>query len=92
MAQELEFLPDNIDFKTSLKSLRPFLDAYGINRVRGRLHNANLNFPNKFPIILTKHCNVAKLIIRQEHLILMYGGLRLALKIACYNNTTLSIV
>lgn len=41
---------------SKIRGLHPFLDAYGILRVGGRLHNAELTFDQRHPIILpTKH-------------------------------------
>lgn len=59
--------------------MNPFIDDKGVLRVGGRLQNANVNYSKKFPIILPKNCHVTKLIVRQEHLLLLHGGIKLVL-------------
>lgn len=78
-AEELKCIADAVPIKTSLKSLHPFVDSNGIMRVGGRLHNADVDYSKKFPIILPKHCHITKLIIRQEHFALLHAGLKLVL-------------
>lgn len=75
-AEELRCIILQIPIKGSLKSLHPFLDNNGIMRVGGRLHNANIHYSKKFPIILPKQCHITRLIIRQEHVSLMHAGLK----------------
>ncbi|KAG7295220.1 hypothetical protein JYU34_022191 [Plutella xylostella] len=77
--EELKCITEKKEIKGSLKSLHPFVDENGVLRVGGRLHHANINYSKKFPIILPKYCHITKLIIRQEHLALMHGGLKLTL-------------
>ena len=57
----------DIDKKSSLCSLSPFLDAHGIIRVGGRLQSSNLSYEQRFPIILPSKHEFTKLIIAFEH-------------------------
>ncbi|KAL0859999.1 hypothetical protein ABMA27_010314 [Loxostege sticticalis] len=79
--KEIECIKKGVDYKTNhscyLKMLHPFIDDKGLLRVGGRLQNSNLPFTKKFPIILPKKCHVTRLIIRNEHLILLHGGLKI---------------
>lgn len=65
--------------KSNLKKLCLFIDSDGLLRVGGRLENANIPYSQKHPLILPKKCNFTKLIIRDEHIILLHAGLKLTL-------------
>lgn len=54
--------------------MNPFIDAEGIVRVGGRLHNAQISYNQKHPIILPKNNHVTNLIIWREHLRLLHAG------------------
>lgn len=56
-------------------SLTPFIDEQGILRVGGRLNQTNLlTFNRKHPILLSKQCHLAKLIIDDAHKHTLHGG------------------
>lgn len=83
-SDELKCIAKGQDIKSNLKALTPFVDAKGIIRVGGRLNKAtNLSFSKRNPIILPKRCHVTRLIITQQHLMLMHGGLKLLLSSLC---------
>uniref|UniRef100_G3NQ66 Uncharacterized protein n=1 Tax=Gasterosteus aculeatus TaxID=69293 RepID=G3NQ66_GASAC len=50
-----------------LKNLDPFIDALGLLRVGGRLHNANLVQSEKTPVIIPGKHQVATLLIKHHH-------------------------
>ncbi|XP_058801546.1 uncharacterized protein LOC131670173 [Phymastichus coffea] len=56
-------------FRSRMKfdELNPFLDEHGLIRVGGRLKNSNLQFNQKYPILLPSNHNVSDLIIRDAH-------------------------
>ena len=56
-----------------LLMLNPFLDEEGLMRVTGRLHNAELPYDQKHPIIIPKGV-VGKLLIRETHQRLKHAG------------------
>ncbi|XP_077865242.1 uncharacterized protein LOC144351801 [Saccoglossus kowalevskii] len=51
-----------------------FLDEHGIIRCGGRIHNADMNFGIKFPVLLPTHSSFTSLIISSEHARSMHGG------------------
>ncbi|XP_072392178.1 uncharacterized protein [Diabrotica undecimpunctata] len=57
-----------------LLPLNPFLDSSGIVRVGGRLQYADLDFNNKFPILLPANDHVVSLLIKKEHCRLGHSG------------------
>ena len=61
---------------SSLKTLHPFLDEFGIIRSGGHLHNAPNNYNEKHPIILLRH-RISELIARHAHLRSLHGGTQL---------------
>ncbi|XP_049877966.1 uncharacterized protein LOC126375152 isoform X1 [Pectinophora gossypiella] len=63
----------------SLKSLHPFLDNENLLRVGGRLHNSDISYAQKHPIILVKGSIITELIIRSEHARLLHAGPKLLL-------------
>lgn len=65
---------DELQTKSKLNSLRPFLDEDGILRVGGRLSKSDLPFESKHPIILPKRHHLTKLIIEQAHKLTLHGG------------------
>ncbi|XP_037930936.1 uncharacterized protein LOC119665764 [Teleopsis dalmanni] len=62
-----------------LCSLNPFVDSAGVLRVGSRLRNADLSDNQKYSIILHTTSTLAKLIINQEHINTIHGGLKLTL-------------
>ncbi|XP_072380528.1 uncharacterized protein [Diabrotica undecimpunctata] len=72
--KEIKDLISNIVLKSPLSTLSPFVDGDGLLRVGGRLHNSNILYTQKYPIILPKASHVTDLIIRHEHLKLLHAG------------------
>ncbi len=79
--KEIEFLKtknrdENVSiFKnSSLKCLNPFLDHTGVMRVNGRLSKANIDYNQKFPIVLPVKHHAVRLIIQMEHIRLFHAG------------------
>lgn len=64
---------ENINPKSTLKSLNPFLDKEGIIRVKGRIIYSLLPPDEKYPIILPNDHQLTQLIISHEHLRLMHA-------------------
>lgn len=65
--------------KGNLASLHPFLDDFGLLRVGGRLHFADISYEQKHPIILPKGSLITSLFIRSEHERLLHAGPKLLL-------------
>lgn len=65
--------------KSSLLTLHPFIDEYGLIRVGGRLRLSDFSFGKKHPIVLAKSHALTKLIFRHEHLRLFHAGPNLLL-------------
>ncbi|XP_036229935.1 uncharacterized protein [Bactrocera oleae] len=59
--------------------LNPFLDKNQILRVRGRIHHAELEHDQRFPIILPKSTPLVKLLLNQAHETTLHGGTQLML-------------
>jgi hypothetical protein len=76
-ANEIESLETHSEVArtSTLKSLNPFLDAKGILRVGGRMQNAPISYNERHPIIIPNLSNLATLIIRNAHKILLHGAL-----------------
>jgi len=65
----------SVHCKSSLRSLKPFLDENSIIRVGGRLkHASTLDVFQRHPIVLPSKCNFTILIFLHEHEILLHGG------------------
>ena len=62
-----------------LKNLNPFLDASGILRLGGRLHQAPIGYDEKHPVILPANHQIPVLITRHAHLRSLHGGIQLNL-------------
>ncbi|XP_015122818.1 uncharacterized protein LOC107045171 [Diachasma alloeum] len=56
-----------VDRKSKLSKLNPFLDSHGIIRVGGRLQAADIPYSQKHPVVLPKKEFVSELIIRDMH-------------------------
>nr|CAI5866960.1 unnamed protein product [Callosobruchus analis] len=63
-----------IDKKSKLISLNPFIDSWGILRVGGRLCNAT--YEKKHPLILSKEHPLSVLIAKDYHMKLLHAGPR----------------
>ncbi|XP_017486035.1 PREDICTED: uncharacterized protein LOC108374567 [Rhagoletis zephyria] len=64
---------------TRLLSLNPFLDKNHIQRVGGRIENAELGHDQRFPLILPKSTPLVKLLKEQAHETKLRGGAQLML-------------
>lgn len=67
-------LKNNFSSKRVIK-LSPFLDEEGMLRVGGRLSRSSLPERSKHPILLSKTCNLARLICDFYHTDLLHAGL-----------------
>ncbi|XP_026315040.1 uncharacterized protein LOC113226570 isoform X1 [Hyposmocoma kahamanoa] len=76
---EIDSLSKGSHIKGKLEGLHPFLDELGLLRVGGRLHNADISYTQKHPIILPKGSLVTVLLIKREHKTLLHAGPRLVL-------------
>ncbi|XP_036146040.1 uncharacterized protein LOC118646695 [Monomorium pharaonis] len=68
----------NVASKSSIVSLRPFLDQDGVVRVGDRLRHALIPFRVRHPILLFSH-PLVHLIISQAHLRVLHGGTQLTM-------------
>ncbi|CAK9830531.1 hypothetical protein ANTRET_LOCUS7686 [Anthophora retusa] len=64
----------NVNRKSRLINLNPFIDDNGIIRVGSRLKHAVLRYEQKYPIVLPHKHHVTDLIIRQVHLRQFHSG------------------
>ena len=72
-ANELECLRTNRK-NVLVRQLKLFVDDYGVLRCGGRFQNANLNYDQKFPMLLpTKH-HLTKLIVLESHALMLHSG------------------
>ncbi|XP_076766420.1 uncharacterized protein LOC143433153 [Xylocopa sonorina] len=76
-SRELHLLSknQNIDKKSKLISLNPFIESNGILRVGGRLRHFNINYSQKHPTLLPKGHFITKLLIRREHINQLHAGI-----------------
>ncbi|KAI3366456.1 hypothetical protein L3Q82_000591 [Scortum barcoo] len=58
---------ENIPKNSPLYNLDPFVDAHGLLRVGGRLHNSSLDQDEKTPLIIPGKHHIAALLIRHYH-------------------------
>ena len=63
--------------RSALARLSPFLDTHRLLRVGGRLHNAPLPQSERHPIILPGDCYFTKLLVRETHRLTLHGGIQL---------------
>ncbi|XP_053686155.1 uncharacterized protein LOC128735696 [Sabethes cyaneus] len=85
-SSEIEFLvQDNrptrkeFKFKSQLKSLNPFVDAEGLLRIAGRLHNLDVPYDTKHPIVVPQKAHLTVLIFKQTHVRMLHAGPQLLL-------------
>ncbi|XP_043461940.1 uncharacterized protein LOC122498322 [Leptopilina heterotoma] len=64
-----------INKKSKILALNPFLDQEGILRVGGRLKNAIIPFSEQHPILLPKSHHITNIIICEEHLRSLHAGI-----------------
>ncbi|KAB0804506.1 hypothetical protein PPYR_01476 [Photinus pyralis] len=68
----------NLNSNSPILSLNPFLDG-DILRVGGRLRHSDLAFSKKFPILLPKSHAFTNLVIRNDHIKALHGGVQTTL-------------
>ena len=80
-APEINYLKSgkSISKGSPLKNLNPFLDASGILRLGGHLHQAPIGYDEKYPVILPANHQISVLITRHAHLRSLHGGIQLTL-------------
>jgi len=84
MTQEEAFLSElanlkakrELEKKSNLLPLNPFLDTDGLLKVGGRLRNAEIPIEQKHPVILPSSHHITELILKGEHERLLHCGLR----------------
>lgn len=60
--------------ESSIKQLNPFIDGEGLLRISGRLDKSDLDFCQKFPLLLPAKHQVVRLLIEYEHKKLFHAG------------------
>lgn len=70
---------NQLDKKSTIAKLNPFLDKEGLLRVGGRLANANIEEAMKHPIIIPNNHRLTELLIDHAHNQCYHGGARLTL-------------
>ena len=76
LSKEIQSLRNGVDLdrKSRLIPLKPFLDREGILRVGGRLTHSELPEEQKHPILLPPNHHITQLIILEEHKRLKHAG------------------
>lgn len=69
-------LGKKIPEKSPIESLNPILDQNGLLRVGGRLHNSELNYEMKHPVIIPNESRLAWLIADHTHRRTKHGGVQ----------------
>lgn len=64
----------DVNKKSKLSQLNPFLDSFGLLRVGGRLQKSNLSFNEIHPLILPHNHHFTTLLIREAHDLTLHGG------------------
>lgn len=64
----------NVNKKSKLFSLTPFLCQDGLLRVGGRLQKSELDYDTKHPILISHKCHLSRLIIAEAHEKTLHGG------------------
>lgn len=73
------FKRGTIKQKSKLTSFTPILDEFGIIRVGGRIHRAQIDENQKHPMIIPHNSHLAKLLVADAHNQTLHGGPRLML-------------
>ncbi|GFV36985.1 integrase catalytic domain-containing protein [Trichonephila clavipes] len=68
--QNSAMVPSN----SRVKTLNPFIDSEGILRVGGRLRNSDINYNQKFPILLPSKHKLTYLIVEHFHKKFLHSG------------------
>lgn len=78
---ELKSLASNqqIDRKSQIINLNPFLDQDKLLRLGGRLKYSKLSFNEKYPFIIPKGCYLVTLLINYAHQQTLHGGVQLTM-------------
>ncbi|XP_050303758.1 uncharacterized protein LOC126741403 [Anthonomus grandis grandis] len=84
-AEEITLLRHNKRISKSLQKLRPFLDKEGYLRVGGRLHNSDLSYDKRFPLLLPGNCKFTSLLINELHLNYLHCGIQTTLNLLFQN-------
>lgn len=81
--QELSALQRHhqLDNRSSIRSLSPFIDEESMLRVGGRLKHALLSFDERHPIILSPKSHFTELVIQAYHQRALHGGTQLTLNL-----------
>ena len=66
---------------SKLLTLSPFIDNCGMLRVGGRIHEADVEFEKRHPIILPSESHLSKLIVEDAHIKSLHGGPQLMLNL-----------
>lgn len=69
-----------ISKKSSLWSLKPFLDRKGVMRVDGRLKNSGLTYNERHPIIIPENSYFCSILVKFTHHILLHGEHQLMIR------------
>lgn len=75
-SHEIKLVQKGDSSSPALRSLSPMMLG-GLLVVGGRLENASIPDHSKHPILLSKHCPLTLLIIRNYHLMTIHGGAKL---------------
>ncbi|XP_075167694.1 uncharacterized protein LOC142239814 [Haematobia irritans] len=80
--REYENLQDKkqINNKSHILTLNPFLDKEGLLRVGGRLQNAGLSYSERHPVIIPEKSDFAMLFVRYTHQILLHAEYNIMLR------------
>ncbi|GFV53907.1 uncharacterized protein TNCV_166741 [Trichonephila clavipes] len=63
-----------VSSNSRVKTLNPFIDSEGILRVGGRLRNSDINYNQKFPILLPSKHKLTYLIVEYFHKKFLHSG------------------
>ncbi|XP_071057070.1 uncharacterized protein [Onthophagus taurus] len=65
---------NQVDKKSKLSTLNPFIDKEGLLRVGGRLQKSPLAYDEKHPIIIPYHSQFSQMLIQNAHASTLHGG------------------
>ncbi|KAI8438475.1 hypothetical protein MSG28_010976 [Choristoneura fumiferana] len=79
--EEIQILHKNkqLNTKSHISSLTPFIDSQGILRVGGRLDASHYSYDKKHPMLLLAKHTLTQLIMKHEHIRLLHAGPQLLL-------------
>ncbi|XP_075150903.1 uncharacterized protein LOC142225012 [Haematobia irritans] len=69
-----------VNRKSSLYTINPYIDPSGIIRVNGRIANSNLRFSERHPIIIPVKSQYCKLLISYLHTTLLHAEINLLMR------------